>query len=93
MLTLLVITEVLVALSYRTDKLIWEINFLENPLFIFSVVAVVISQLSILYIPLMNKLFDTQPLPLVDWVTILGISGFVFLLLEFSKLRNITRRG
>jgi len=93
MLTLLVITEVLVALSYRTDKLIWEINILENPLFIFSVVAVIISQLSILYIPLMNKLFDTQPLPLVDWVTILGISGFVFLLLEFSKIRNITRRG
>ncbi len=84
-LTLLVISEVFIAVSYRSSKRVWNIDLFDNPLFIISLVLVLLGQLAILYIPVLNLLFDTRPLGLIHWVQIIAISLFVFFGLELSK--------
>lgn len=85
-LTFLVIAEVFIAVSYRSKENIWKINFFKNRLFTISIIMVIVAQLIILYVPLMNQLFDTQPLFFMDWVEIMFFSIIVFAVMEASKL-------
>jgi len=84
-LTLLVVMEIFVALSYRSTQPVHKIGYFSNSFFTASVILIVISQLSILYLPGLNILFDTQPLRLLEWITILISSLVVFALLEITK--------
>ena len=84
-LTLLVLSEVLIAFSYKSKQRIREVGFFSNWFLILSAIIILVSQVAILYTPLFNNLFDTQPLTLFDWLIIIPLSFAYFILIEITK--------
>ncbi|KOC87579.1 HAD-IC family P-type ATPase, partial [Winslowiella iniecta] len=52
--------------------------------------VLVLLQLAIIYLPLMNRLFGTTPLPLLFWIVPLLVAAMVFIIVEIEK--PLTRR-
>jgi Ca2+-transporting ATPase len=59
--------------------------FSNKPL-IFSVIFIFVLQLIIIYIPVLNVLFKTQPLSLAELSTCVGITSVVFIAVEIEKI-------
>ncbi len=60
-------------------------NFFDNP-YVFLAIAILIGlQLILTYVPFMNSLFDTQPLPFTMWIYPLMAGLTVFFLVELEK--------
>ena len=64
---------------------IFRIGLFSNPLLLFSVVAALAAQLAVLYVPLLQSVFQTVPLAAEEWVRILTISWTVVLVVEVDK--------
>jgi hypothetical protein len=47
--------------------------------------GVIALQLGLTYLPLMNRLFETRPVALVDGIVIIGIGVALFAILEIEK--------
>lgn len=59
------LTRVLLLLQ---TKLIFEIGFLRNPMFLYSVLGSILGQLAVIYIPPLQKVFQTENLgALGEW--------------------------
>jgi Ca2+-transporting ATPase len=72
-------------------KNIWEYNPFSNLWLLGSVLASFMLLLAVIYTPLLQKLFETEPLSLFDW-TILAVLGIVnVILIEFGKWVFISR--
>jgi Ca2+-transporting ATPase len=65
---------------------IFRIGLFSNPLLLFAVVAALAAQLAVLYVPLLQSVFQTVPLAAYEWVRILAISWTVVLVVELDKL-------
>jgi len=65
---------------------IFRIGLFSNPLLLFAVLAALAAQLAVLYVPLLQSLFQTVPLAAYEWVRILAISWTVVLVVELDKL-------
>ena len=64
---------------------IFSKNFFDNP-YVFLAIALLIGlQLILTYVPFMNSLFDTQPLPVTMWIYPLIAGLTVFFLVELEK--------
>uniref|UniRef100_A0A2K6S2A3 Calcium-transporting ATPase n=1 Tax=Saimiri boliviensis boliviensis TaxID=39432 RepID=A0A2K6S2A3_SAIBB len=75
------------ALTCRSQtKLIFEIGFLRNRMFLYSVLGSILGQLVVIYIPLLQRVFQTENLGALDLLFLTGLASSVFILSELLKL-------
>ncbi len=58
----------------------------DNPYAFAGIAAVILLQILFTYLPLMNKLFHTAPIDLIDWLQIIGASLAIFFIVEIEKV-------
>uniref|UniRef100_G1RK62 Calcium-transporting ATPase n=1 Tax=Nomascus leucogenys TaxID=61853 RepID=G1RK62_NOMLE len=75
------------ALTCRSQtKLIFEIGFLRNHMFLYSVLGSILGQLAVIYIPPLQRVFQTENLGALDLLFLTGLASSVFILSELLKL-------
>ncbi|EGV94120.1 Calcium-transporting ATPase type 2C member 2 [Cricetulus griseus] len=75
------------ALSCRSQtKLIFEIGFFRNRMFLYSVLGSLLGQLAVIYAPPLQKVFQTENLRALDLLLLTGLASSVFVLSELLKL-------
>ncbi|NXO52807.1 AT2C2 ATPase, partial [Aramus guarauna] len=75
------------ALTCRSQtKLIFEIGFFRNRMFLYSVLGSFLGQLAVIYVPPLQKVFQTENLRVVDLLFLTGLASSVFIVSEFVKL-------
>ncbi|KFP24223.1 Calcium-transporting ATPase type 2C member 2, partial [Colius striatus] len=75
------------ALTCRSQtKLIFEIGFFRNRMFLYSVLGSFLGQLAVIYIPPLQKVFQTENLGVLDLLFLTGLASSVFIVSEFVKL-------
>ncbi|NWX22053.1 AT2C2 ATPase, partial [Aegotheles bennettii] len=75
------------ALTCRSQtKLIFEIGFFRNRMFLYSVLGSFLGQLAVIYIPPLQKIFQTENLGVLDLLFLTGLACSVFIVSEFVKL-------
>ncbi|KAJ8785893.1 hypothetical protein J1605_006853 [Eschrichtius robustus] len=85
--TCFVLFDLFNALTCRSQtKLIFEIGFLRNRTFLYSVLGSVLGQLAVIYLPPLQKVFQTENLGALDLLLLTGLASSVFVLSELFKL-------
>uniref|UniRef100_A0A2K5HFA6 Calcium-transporting ATPase n=1 Tax=Colobus angolensis palliatus TaxID=336983 RepID=A0A2K5HFA6_COLAP len=75
------------ALTCRSQtKLIFEIGFLRNRMFLYSILGSILGQLAVIYIPPLQTVFQTENLGVLDLLFLTGLASSVFMLSELLKL-------
>ncbi|NXM44556.1 AT2C2 ATPase, partial [Gymnorhina tibicen] len=75
------------ALTCRSQtKLIFEIGFFRNRMFLYSVFGSFLGQLAVIYIPPLQKIFQTENLGVLDLLFLTGLASSVFVVSELVKL-------
>ncbi|NXA98207.1 AT2C2 ATPase, partial [Melanocharis versteri] len=75
------------ALTCRSQtKLIFEIGFFRNRMFLYSVLGSFLGQLAVIYIPPLQKIFQTENLGVLDLLFLTGLASSVFVVSELIKL-------
>ncbi|XP_017399110.1 calcium-transporting ATPase type 2C member 2 isoform X1 [Cebus imitator] len=75
------------ALTCRSQtKLIFEIGFLRNRMFLYSILGSILGQLVVIYIPPLQRVFQTENLGALDLLFLTGLASSVFILSELLKL-------
>ncbi|NXP39736.1 AT2C2 ATPase, partial [Leiothrix lutea] len=75
------------ALTCRSQtKLIFEIGFFRNRMFLYSVLGSFLGQLAVIYIPPLQKIFQTENLGVLDLLFLTGLASSVFVVSELVKL-------
>ncbi|MBN2242058.1 MAG: cation-transporting P-type ATPase [Acidobacteria bacterium] len=69
------------------------IGFFSNRWAIFGALGMAALQLLITYVPIMNRWFDTAPLSGMDWVKVLGVSLFAYVVTDLEKRFQRMRAG
>lgn len=67
---------------------VFELGVLTNPYLLLAVATSTIMQLSVIYVPFLSNIFATVPMSGTDWLIVLTVSGWTFIL---SLLRHILR--
>ncbi|XP_057569558.1 calcium-transporting ATPase type 2C member 2 isoform X2 [Hippopotamus amphibius kiboko] len=85
--TCFVLFDLFNALTCRSQtKLIFEIGFLRNRTFLYSVLGSILGQLAVIYLPPLQKVFQTENLGALDLLLLTGLASSVFILSELFKL-------
>ncbi|GAB0195454.1 calcium-transporting ATPase type 2C member 2 [Grus japonensis] len=71
---------------WKETKLIFEIGFFRNRMFLYSVLGSFLGQLAVIYVPPLQKVFQTENLRVVDLLFLTGLASSVFIVSEFVKL-------
>ncbi|XP_010184148.1 PREDICTED: calcium-transporting ATPase type 2C member 2 [Mesitornis unicolor] len=75
------------ALTCRSQtKLIFEIGFFRNRMFLYSVLGSFLGQLAVIYVPPLQKIFQTEKLGVLDLLFLTGLASSVFVVSELVKL-------
>ncbi|NXI90245.1 AT2C2 ATPase, partial [Psophia crepitans] len=75
------------ALTCRSQtKLIFEIGFFRNRMFLYSVLGSFLGQLAVIYVPPLQKIFQTENLRVLDLLFLTGLASSVFIVSEFVKV-------
>ncbi|KAM6123543.1 calcium-transporting ATPase type 2C member 2 [Phoenicopterus ruber ruber] len=75
------------ALTCRSQtKLIFEIGFFRNRMFLYSVLGSFLGQLAVIYVPPLQKIFQTENLRVLDLLFLTGLASSVFIVSELVKL-------
>ncbi|NXE08500.1 AT2C2 ATPase, partial [Lophotis ruficrista] len=75
------------ALTCRSQtKLISEIGFFRNRMFLYSVLGSFLGQLAVIYVPPLQKIFQTENLGVLDLLFLTGLASSVFIVSELAKL-------
>ncbi|XP_042677477.1 calcium-transporting ATPase type 2C member 2 isoform X1 [Centrocercus urophasianus] len=75
------------ALTCRSQtKLILEIGFFRNRMFLYSVLGSFLGQLAVIYVPPLQKIFQTENLGVLDLLFLTGLASSVFIVSELVKL-------
>lgn len=88
--TTIVITELFIALSMRSNMPLHKAGFLINRKLLLAVMLSLALQLAVVYVPFLNPVFDTVPITIGEWLGILAVSLGVFAVLEGRKAMNKT---
>lgn len=83
--TALVVFQMLIAVSMRSDKLIHTIGFFSNTKLMAAIASSIILQVAVIYTPL-STMFGTVPLSPWHWIQILAACATGFIILEATKL-------
>lgn len=90
-LTTMVLYQLFNVFNSRSEtQSIFQMNMMSNPFLFYSIIASIIAQLSIIYVPALQFIFRTTALNLMDWAVILPTALTVILAVEIDKA---LRRG
>jgi Ca2+-transporting ATPase len=90
--TTLVIAQLFHCLAIRSEReSLWTLGLATNPQLLFAVLATVAAQLAVIYVPSLNPIFRTSPLPLPDLALCFGLGAVVLLAVEVEK--RLVRSG
>ncbi|MCM8796680.1 MAG: calcium-transporting P-type ATPase, PMR1-type [Candidatus Omnitrophica bacterium] len=67
---------------------LFKIGLFTNKKLILAVLVSFFLQMSVVYIPAMQKVFKTKPLGIIDWFLVIAISSFPLLAMEAAKIIN-----
>uniref|UniRef100_G3TIG8 Calcium-transporting ATPase n=1 Tax=Loxodonta africana TaxID=9785 RepID=G3TIG8_LOXAF len=85
--TCFVLFDLFNALTCRSQtKLIFQIGFLRNRMFLYSVLGSILGQLAVIYVPPLQKVFQTENLGALDLLFLTSLASSVFILSELLKL-------
>ncbi|XP_060109838.1 calcium-transporting ATPase type 2C member 2-like [Heteronotia binoei] len=75
------------ALTCRSQtKLIMEIGVFRNRMFLYSVLGSILGQMAVIYVPPLQKIFQTENLGALDLLFLTGLASNVFILSELIKV-------
>ncbi|KAM6430114.1 calcium-transporting ATPase type 2C member 2 [Liasis olivaceus] len=75
------------ALSCRSQtKLILEIGFFRNRMFLYSVLGSLLGQMAVIYVPPLQKIFQTENVGVLDLLFLTALASSVFILSELLKM-------
>jgi len=81
-------------LAIRSEKhSVFTIGFFSNPLLILAVLSTTILQLSVIYVPILQRFFKTLPLDLNQLLLCIAVSSSIFFLIELDKLMGRIKEG
>ncbi len=84
--TVLTISQLFHSMSVRSEKeAIWTIGVFTNPAMLAAVLVTVALQLMIIYVPVLNPIFHTHPLPLFDLAICFALSALTMVAVEIEK--------
>jgi Ca2+-transporting ATPase len=84
--TVLVFAQLFHSLAVRSDiESLFSQGIFTNPFLIIAIAIGVFLQLALIYIPIFNELFRTQPLPFSDLGLCVAIASTVFIAVEIEK--------
>ncbi|MDM7938491.1 MAG: cation-translocating P-type ATPase C-terminal domain-containing protein [Cyanobium sp. CZS 48M] len=81
------------ALSARSDRPLIQVSPFSNPWLLWAVGLTSALQLLLLYVPVLARFFDTEPLSAVNLLICVGVSLVFFVVLETDKLVRLWWRG
>ena len=64
---------------------IFQIGFFSNPWILVSLIGVVALQMGFTYVPFMNSVFETAPIDLQAWGSVVAFGLLVYLVVELEK--------
>ena len=90
--TVLTLSQLFHAMAVRSDsQSLFRLGVGSNPPLLGAVLLTVGLQLAVIYVPVLNPVFKTQPLPLFDLAVCFAVSSLVLVAVEVEKL--LVRRG
>jgi Ca2+-transporting ATPase len=90
--TVLTVSQLFHSLAVRSETAsLFTIGLFSNLPMLGAVILTVLMQLAVIYLPALNGIFHTQPLPLFDLAVCLGLSSLVLFAVEAEKW--LIRRG
>jgi len=90
--TVLTVSQLFHSLAVRSESAsLFCIGLTSNPAMLGAVILTLGLQLAVIYVPELNLIFHTQPLPLADLLVCLGLSSLVLVAVELEKW--LVRRG
>ena len=78
--------------SRSESQSIFQISFFSNPWIVYGLVASILAQLASIYVPILQWVFKTESLTLLEWVKIAGMSLTVIVLVEIDKWVRRSRK-
>jgi magnesium-transporting ATPase (P-type) len=63
----------------------FQLGFFSNPWAIGGAILMTLIQLTYTYVPFMNTLFSSAPIPLALWLDVLAVSLAAYLIVEVEK--------
>jgi len=90
--TVLTVSQLFHSLAVRSERTsLFRLGLTTNLPMLGAVLLTVGLQLAVIYVPALNPIFKTQPLPLLDLAVCLGLSSLVLVAVELEKA--LIRRG
>ncbi len=90
--TVLTVSQLFHSLAVRSESAsLFSIGLFSNLPMLGAVVLTLLLQLAVIYVPALNKVFYTQPLPMFDLAVCLALSSLVLFAVEIEKW--LVRRG
>jgi len=84
--TVLTVSQLFHSLAVRSESAsLFSIGLTSNPAMLGAVTLTLGLQLAVIYMPELNLIFHTQPLPLADLLACLGLSSLVLVAVELEK--------
>jgi Ca2+-transporting ATPase len=84
--TLIVISMMFNAFNWRSERLsLLDIGIFSNRSLLYAVGSTVLLQLLVIYAPMLNGPFNTVPLGLMDWATIMLLASTTLVFVEAAK--------
>jgi Ca2+-transporting ATPase len=71
--------------SRSESQSIFQVSFFSNPWIVYGLIASILAQLASIYVPILQWVFKTEPLTLLEWTKIAAMSLTVILLVEADK--------
>jgi Ca2+-transporting ATPase len=71
--------------SRSESQSIFQVSFFGNPWIVYGLIASILAQLASIYVPILQWVFKTEPLTLLEWTKIAAMSLTVILLVEADK--------
>jgi Ca2+-transporting ATPase len=90
--TVLTLSQLFHSLAVRSERAsLFSIGITSNPPMLGAVLLTVGLQLAVIYVPFLQPIFKTQPLPLFDLAVCFAVSSLVLVAVELEKM--LVRRG
>ena len=90
--TVLTVSQLFHSLAVRSESAsLFSIGVFSNPPMLGAVMLTLLLQLAVIYLPALNDIFYTQPLPMFDLAVCLALSSLVLFAVEIEKW--LVRRG
>lgn len=92
--TVLTFSQLAQVLSVRSETQgVWTLGFFSNRPLILSILLTILLQMLVIYLPILNVIFHTTPLPFSELLICFALPSLVFIALEIQKLVKIKKQA